>query len=58
MRPHENRRHVVILFKNGREIDGDLISENNEEITLIIYGMRKIKASIRRSIIDEVREVR
>jgi hypothetical protein len=58
MRPEENRRHVVVLFKNGKEIDGELISENDEEITLIFYGMRKIKASIRRSIIDEVREVK
>jgi hypothetical protein len=58
MRPEDNKRHVVILFKNGREIDGDLICENEEEITLIIYGMRKIKASIKRNIIDEVREVK
>jgi len=58
MRPEESRRHVVVLFKNGKEIDGDLIFEDDEEIGLMIYGVRKIKAFIKRSLIEEVREVR
>jgi len=61
MRPEEKEligKKIIVVFKNGKEIDGELYFCDKEHVGIIVYGNRKIKALIQRSLIDEVREVR
>jgi hypothetical protein len=61
MRPDEKEligRKVIVVFKNGKEIDGELYFSDDEHIGIIVYGNRKIRALIQRSLIEDVREVK
>jgi hypothetical protein len=61
MRPDDKEllgKKVIVVFKNGKEIDGELYFSDDEHIGIIVYGNRKIRALIQRSLIDEVREVK
>jgi hypothetical protein len=61
MRPDEKEligKKVIVVFKNGKEIDGELYFSDDEHIGIIVYGNRKIRALIQRSLIEEMREGR
>jgi hypothetical protein len=61
MRPDEKEligKKVFVVFKNGKEIDGELYFSDEKHVGIIIYGNRKIRALIQRSVIDGVREVK